>query len=467
MQVEKSKVEGHACGKAEGDATHVPVKRRRLRNAGEVAEEAEKPSVSEEAVEERRDASRKKIELPEVKGHTFPDVASEGYATRREQLKKKKDTKETNKRKKGKGDQKENLGREDCEEEGDGSELDDAKAEAESKSRRTAAKSMIRRTMNHISEEVSAEEVSEGKASKEKPKAKAKAKGKAAAKAKSRAAGSGKDKKGQKAAEAEEPEEADAEEGHDSQSTVDWKEAKSTEAKTRKAKASPKNRSAPKKKAPPKKKVRPPVKKRPAAASCRTSRVEPLEEEEVQASAGNLAPPVPAFEVAHAGLLEEAREALLGCLRRCWKSGELGMKGKHSHSLDQIDDKVSEALQKSVYWSRNAAGLKDSSNRQVCYFSKSTPCACTNIILANLWVFALTIEQRVSFSVLVASWSLCHNLVRVHHGLLLAKARQYLELPEPRDPEDRALAQVKLVLGNAHASALTIFEREKAELESA
>ena len=86
-------------------------------------------------------------------------------------------------------------------------------------------------------------------------------------------------------------------------------------------------------------------------------------------------------------LREKVALEVRDCLKLCEASGEFCVKGKHQHEMAQID--VGDGLQLSIYWSRNAVGLKkeiDGKWTQVCYFSRTSPCCGTNIILAKYWV---------------------------------------------------------------------------------
>eukprot|EP00435_Cladocopium_sp_Y103_P066977 s216_g29.t1 len=70
-------------------------------------------------------------------------------------------------------------------------------------------------------------------------------------------------------------------------------------------------------------------------------------------------------------LREKVAFEVRDCLKLCASSGTYGVKGKHQHDLAQID--VGDDLQLSIYWTRNAVGLKkaiDGKMTQVCVMPK-------------------------------------------------------------------------------------------------
>ena len=88
-------------------------------------------------------------------------------------------------------------------------------------------------------------------------------------------------------------------------------------------------------------------------------------------------------------LFGQAHAEILACLRRCQESGSFGQKGKHDHDMPTVE--TGDDLQLSTYWSRNCVGIKvkDAKGKfthQVCYFSRSTGCCATNLVLAKHWV---------------------------------------------------------------------------------
>ena len=86
-------------------------------------------------------------------------------------------------------------------------------------------------------------------------------------------------------------------------------------------------------------------------------------------------------------------QKILECLHVCEEHGSCGHSGKHTHPVPQLDPDSKENFQFSVYWTRNAVGVKTKVNgtfsQQVVYFAKNTPCCATNILLAQLWVSPL------------------------------------------------------------------------------
>ena len=85
---------------------------------------------------------------------------------------------------------------------------------------------------------------------------------------------------------------------------------------------------------------------------------------------------------------------ILKCLQMCKSCGECGKKGKHTHAIPKLDMDGAHHFQLSVYWSRNAVGIKARQNNvttgQVAYFAKETPCCATNILLATMWAGSST-----------------------------------------------------------------------------
>ena len=82
---------------------------------------------------------------------------------------------------------------------------------------------------------------------------------------------------------------------------------------------------------------------------------------------------------------------VLECLHQCKDAGECYVKGKHTHDMPKLNVDCAYVFQLSVYWSRFAVGIKSRKNNkkdeaQVAYFSQTTPCHATNIILARCWV---------------------------------------------------------------------------------
>lgn len=93
-------------------------------------------------------------------------------------------------------------------------------------------------------------------------------------------------------------------------------------------------------------------------------------------------------------LHEALVQDILKCLHLCKQSGECGKKGKHTHEIPKLDMDGAHHFALSVYWSRNAVGIKARQNNvatgQVSYFAKQTPCCATNILLATMWARSST-----------------------------------------------------------------------------
>lgn len=106
------------------------------------------------------------------------------------------------------------------------------------------------------------------------------------------------------------------------------------------------------------------------------------------------------FEPAIEALRETVIADVVGCLNVCRHSegDDWGEERKHNHDIPE--PYLGNDLQLSVYWSRSAVGLKKKISgkwAQVCYFSRTTPCTCTNIILAKYWVTRLRVENYAFF----------------------------------------------------------------------
>ena len=102
------------------------------------------------------------------------------------------------------------------------------------------------------------------------------------------------------------------------------------------------------------------------------------------------------FEPAIEALRETVTNDVIGCLNVCRHSpgDDWGEERKHKHAIPELN--LGDDLQLSVYWTRSSVGLKKKISgkwAQVCYFSRSTPCACTNLILAKYWVTRLRVEN--------------------------------------------------------------------------
>jgi hypothetical protein len=76
---------------------------------------------------------------------------------------------------------------------------------------------------------------------------------------------------------------------------------------------------------------------------------------------------------------------VLKCLRTCEGAGTLNVKGRHAHAHDHDEFEMRDGLAWNIYWSRKCASVKKG-KQQVNYFSRSTPCCGTNIVLARHWV---------------------------------------------------------------------------------
>ena len=86
---------------------------------------------------------------------------------------------------------------------------------------------------------------------------------------------------------------------------------------------------------------------------------------------------------------ESATNLILGCLEKCQAAGTLGCKGRHSHEYRPIE--MGTDLQLCIYWSRNAAAVKRKKDDvHIGYFSRTTPCNGTNIILMEHWVLLVS-----------------------------------------------------------------------------
>lgn len=157
-----------------------------------------------------------------------------------------------------------------------------------------------------------------------------------------------------------------------------------------KAKAKAKGKAAAKAKAESKKKTKPKGKAKAKAKGGKRARGDNGEgcgEVEVVDAASAYARRSQESDEIVESLREKVALEVQDCLKRCEASGELCVKGKHQH--EQAEIKVGDGLQLSIYWSRNAVGLKKEINgkmAQVCYFSRTSPCCGTNIILAKYWV---------------------------------------------------------------------------------
>lgn len=113
-------------------------------------------------------------------------------------------------------------------------------------------------------------------------------------------------------------------------------------------------------------------------------------------------------------LHEALVQDILKCLHLCKQSGECGKKGKHTHEIPKLDMDGAHHFALSVYWSRNAVGIKARQNNvatgQVSYFAKQTPCCATNILLATMWVKkALSIQPAPLTSALLQQYKLTLN----------------------------------------------------------
>lgn len=118
--------------------------------------------------------------------------------------------------------------------------------------------------------------------------------------------------------------------------------------------------------------------------------------------------------VADNPLHEALVQDILKCLHLCKQSGECGKKGKHTHEIPKLDMDGAHHFALSVYWSRNAVGIKARQNNvatgQVSYFAKQTPCCATNILLATMWVKkALSIQPAPLTSALLQQYKLTLN----------------------------------------------------------
>ena len=101
------------------------------------------------------------------------------------------------------------------------------------------------------------------------------------------------------------------------------------------------------------------------------------------------------------GLREKMAQEVLFCLQACKDAGTLNKKGKHAHPMSESGNlELGDEIQLSVYWTRNAVGVKrkiDDKFAQVCYFSRPSPCCCTNIVLAKKWVPLITFYNCFRF----------------------------------------------------------------------
>ena len=306
----------------------------------------------------------------------LPDITPSAYITRREQLQNKANKKEANRRGRKKVEQGEDI----------------SEQEQPAKKRRTAAKSKpskkdqskdesarpkLRRTKNHVPEDIDAEALSTGasEAIASEPK---KAK-------KTRQANPKKQSKAAKMASA----------GSKPAKKVRSKKAKAKSCmKTTKpasAKTKAKARAAPKSKGRAKENQEAPKNSKAAKTGTtqKKAKKEPASKNKVEASQDISLSAQAEMQVSGGqGLREKAKQEILNSLNMCWKAGEIDMKGKHKHAALDFDGKNELSL--SVYWGRGAVGVKRKVNgkdSQVCYFSKNTHCCNTNIVLARLWVF--------------------------------------------------------------------------------
>lgn len=117
------------------------------------------------------------------------------------------------------------------------------------------------------------------------------------------------------------------------------------------------------------------------------------EEQEDEAGDAAMMDAIRQREASEANPYESLREQITlevkACLQLCKDSGDYCAKGKHSHAHPEIDCGDDGELQLSTYWSRNAVGIKKMINgkpAQISYFSRTSPCTGTNLLLAKYWV---------------------------------------------------------------------------------
>ena len=159
-------------------------------------------------------------------------------------------------------------------------------------------------------------------------------------------------------------------------------------------------------------------------------------------------------------------QEILECFRACKASPEFGQKGKHTHTEPEID--LRDDLQLSVYWSRNAVGIKHrgrNAGAQFCYFSRESVCSCSNLILMKYWAGSSGVSAQSFFykgDNYTLLFSVLDRVLCCWHSRMVAAAQVKKFRVQAAAGEDaqKALDRMKLMLGTCHSQALARFKLE-------
>ena len=159
-------------------------------------------------------------------------------------------------------------------------------------------------------------------------------------------------------------------------------------------------------------------------------------------------------------------QEILECFRACKASPEFGQKGKHTHTEPEID--LRDDLQLSVYWSRNAVGIKHrgrNAGAQFCYFSRESVCSCSNLILMKYWAGSSGVSAQ-SFFYKGDNYTLLFSVLdRVlccwqSRMVAAAQVKKFRVQAAAGEDAQKALDRMKLMLGTCHSQALARFKLE-------
>ena len=159
-------------------------------------------------------------------------------------------------------------------------------------------------------------------------------------------------------------------------------------------------------------------------------------------------------------------QEILECFRACKASPEFGQKEKHTHTEPEID--LRDDLQLSVYWSRNAVGIKHrgrNAGAQFCYFSRESVCSCSNLILMKYWAGSSGVSAQSFFykgDNYTLLFSVLDRVLCCWHSRMVAAAQVKKFRVQAAAGEDaqKALDRMKLMLGTCHSQALARFKLE-------